>query len=318
MLAPHVAGRFAQFAFCDTGRSSQVGQAETGQALLESSQARGPGSHEFFVLEPFVENRLHQAGNKRRLGARPVLQVGIGVLLQLDVAQMGEHQLGVVLGGSLDDPVFHAGRLGVQVAAEHQDRFGLVDLVDGGAGAGKAEGGLENGLGLGVAEPGLGVDVAGADGAAQELLEEVALFVGDPRRSDPGNGGGAVAGDDLLEPLGGKGHRLVPVGLGPVHQRYGEPPGGVQVAIAETAVDAEIAVVVGGVVAGDPLHAVIAGVVLDLAAGGAEAADAPGDREGPGPAAELERLADAGCRSDRRRRSCRRIRSRAACRRRCR
>ena len=65
-----------------------------------------------------------------------------------------------------------------------------------------------------------------------------------------------------------------------------------QVAVAEPAVDAEVAAVIGGVVAGHPLDPAVSGMVFDLAAGGAEGADALHGLERPGTSPELERLAD--------------------------
>src|SRR5262249_10313908 len=154
------------------------------------------------------------------------------------------------------------------VTAEHQYGFGRVDPVYGGAGAGQSELRLKEVHGRGIAKAGLRVQIVGADGHPEQFLEEVVFFVGDPGGADACHGVGPAIGDDgadffgdLLEgglPIYGP---LVAVGV--LDKRGSQPVRLVEIGIAEAAVDAEVPLVVGRVVTGDPLHLAVLAVVFD-------------------------------------------------------
>ena len=67
-----------------------------------------------------------------------------------------------------------------------------------------------------MAYPCTGIDIVGAEGGADHLLDHVDFFVGATRGGDAADGIDAMLGLDRVEPVSGKADRLVPLHRAPL------------------------------------------------------------------------------------------------------
>jgi hypothetical protein len=175
-------------------------------------------AHESLVDEPFGDDDMGKRGQDRDIGAR--LQGKMIVRLHMrhpdkvDPAGIENDQL-----GALAQSFFHAGsehrmRIG-RVGTDNQDHIRFIDRVEILGSGGRAESGPKAIAGRRMADPRAGIDIVVAETGANELLDEVGLFVGAARRRDAADGVLAVSRLNALELGGGMTDRLVPGNLAP-------------------------------------------------------------------------------------------------------
>lgn len=189
-----------------TGCRCQLGQRQGGKRRFQCLKIANFSLDETFIFKAAIDDRLHQAVDQRQFTVRPILQHAVRKFPELHPAHVGDHQFGVVFKSSLDDPVFGTGCLSIEIAPEDQDCAGIIDLVDGCAGARQPQFFPEHALSRSIAEPRLGIDIAGTDCSAHEFLEKEVFFICDTGRSDACNRIGARSLDYRLQLFGSDSH----------------------------------------------------------------------------------------------------------------
>ncbi len=181
-----------------------------------------------------------------------------------------------------------------RVGADDDDEIGILALVEGRGHRGRADAFEQRRHRRGVAQPRAVVDVVGAEAGADQLLEQIGLFVRALGRAEAGQRARPVAVADFLQAGGGALHRLFPgrfAEMRPRVCRIDQIVGGFADAVlahhrlrqalriadvveAEAALDAE-PVLVGRAVAADHVdELVVLDLVGELAADAAIGADA--------------------------------------------
>jgi hypothetical protein len=174
------------------------------QAVAQRVEVLGARLDEGRVGQAFLDDHMRQAVEQRDIGSGVRAQPDIGVVDHLDAARVDDDDARAVFVLGLEYRArCHRVSLG-GVGADDQEGIGLADVAHRRAGctaAHRLAQGRHRSL---VAQAGAVVDVVGADGAADELLEDVVVLVGGARRRQPGDGLRAVLLLDLQQPLATK------------------------------------------------------------------------------------------------------------------
>ena len=180
-----------------------------------------------------------------------------------------------------------------RVGADHHDDVGILHLVEGGRHRRGADAFQQRRDRRGMAEPRAVIDIVGAEAGADQLLEQIGLFVRAFRRTEAGETLRALLLADLQEALRGLVERLVPgrfaemrPRIGRIDEfvrdfrhalladhRLGDALRIVHVVEAEAALHAQPVLVRRTVLAGDVEQLVVLDIVGELAADAAIGAD---------------------------------------------
>ena len=243
------------------------------------------------VVEPFLDDHVHDRVQQRHVGAGAELQHLGGVATQAHAARVHHDQLAAALGELLE--IGRGDRVVLdRVGADDDGDIGVLDLVEGRGDRTRADVLHQRRHRGGMAEPGAVIDVVVAEALADQLLEEIGLLVGAFGRAEAGDRLPAVSLCQRGEAAGGDVERLVPACLAEMRQRVGridvqplgrrilaadqrpgQPVRVVDIVEAEAALDAKPALVRRAVDALDLFHPAVLDLQADLAADAAERAD---------------------------------------------
>jgi hypothetical protein len=138
-------------------------------------------AHESLVDEPFGDYDMSKRGQDRDIGARlqgkMIVRFHMRHPDKVDPAGIENYQL-----GALAQSFFHVGRehrmrIG-GVGADNHDHVRFIDRIEILGSSGRAKSGPQAIAGRRMADPRAGVDIVVAETGANELLDEVGLFVG--------------------------------------------------------------------------------------------------------------------------------------------
>ena len=135
------------------------------------------------VLEPLLEDRVHHRVQQPHVRPRAELEVALRELRQPDLARVGDDERRALAHGLLDPQRQHRVRLG-RVRADDEQEAVVLDLRDGVGARASAERPDQAVEGGSVSGRLAGVDGVRPDSRARELLDEVVLLVGQPRRRE--------------------------------------------------------------------------------------------------------------------------------------
>src|ERR1039458_2791732 len=141
------------------------------------------------------------------------MQKEVGAAGHFMFAQIGDDKLLPAKLVSSFDAGCEDGMAFRSIAADDDDKIGLLDVVDRSGIAAVSNGAKQADSCRRLAVTRAVVHVIGADDGAGELLHQVAFFVGAFRRRDEGERIGPGGGFDLSESARNQGQRLVPGGF---------------------------------------------------------------------------------------------------------
>ena len=162
-------------------------RAVAGDVLLQALEILGKGLEVLNVVKPFLDDHMHDGVEQRHVARRLELQHVAGVFAHRLAARINDDELGAAFcrlleEGRGDGMVF--GRIG----ADDHDNVGVLDLVEGrghGAGADALDQCRDR---RGMTQPRAVIDIVVAKAGADQLLEQIGLFVGAFRRAEAGDG----------------------------------------------------------------------------------------------------------------------------------
>jgi hypothetical protein len=166
------------------------------------------------VVEAIAQDDVREAVVDGDVRARSELEEHVRVLGELDAPRIDHHEPCAAQHGLLEARPHDRMALGRVRTGDHEE-LGEIDVLVRIGAARLAERADEPERGRRVTDAGAVVDVVGAEGGAEGLLEEVVLLVGAAARADRAHGARTVAIDDGAEARGDEAERLVPARLAP-------------------------------------------------------------------------------------------------------
>ncbi len=186
--------------------------------FLPGVEALDVGLDVLLVVELFLDDHVQHGVEHRNVRAVLELHHLPGVALHRRAARVHDDELGATLRRLLEEGGSDRVVLG-RVRADHDDQLGILALVEGGGHRRRADAFEQRRHRRGVAEARAMVDVVGAEAGADQLLEQVRLFIRTLGGAEAGQRVGAVAVADCLEARSGTIERLFPGGLAEVRPR---------------------------------------------------------------------------------------------------
>ena len=177
--------------------------------LLQPLEILGIGLEVLDVVEPLFDDHMHDGVEQRHVARRLELQHVGGVLAHRLPARIDDDELGAALRRLFEEGRGHRMILG-GIGADDHDHVGMLDLVEGRGHRAGADAVDQRRHRRGVTEPRAVIDIVGAEAGADQLLEQIGLFVGAFGRAEAGDGLAAMGLGDPGEARGGKVQRLVP------------------------------------------------------------------------------------------------------------
>ena len=175
-------------------------------------------AHKGLVKQPFGDDDMGQRVHHRDIGARPKLdmvrRLDVRGLHEIDPARIEHDDLRALAQPFLHPAAEHRMRVR-RVGADQQNDVGLLHRLEVLRARRGAEGGLQSVAGRRMADPGAGIDIVGAEGRPDHLLDDIDFLVGAARGGNAADGALAVFCLHILQPAGGEGDRLVPGDLAP-------------------------------------------------------------------------------------------------------
>ena len=209
-------------------------------------------AHESLVDEPFGDDHMRQRRQDGDVGAGLQGEVIIGLDMrrahEVDAARIDDDELRALAQALLHARGEHRMAVG-RVGADDEHDVGVLDGIEILRAGRSAEGGLEAVAGRRMADARASIDIVVAEAAADQLLDEIGLFIGAARGGDAADGARAMRRLNALE-LGGRvADRLLPghfapglADLGADHRLQNAVAVG-GVAPGEAALDAGMAVI---------------------------------------------------------------------------
>src|SRR5262249_412756 len=137
------------------------------------------------VVELLGDDCVEHAVEQRDIGARLELHHVSGMALERLAARIGYDQCRATLCRLLEER--RRNRVIFRwVGADYENDFGVLALIEGRRHCAGADSFHQCRYGRSVAEPGAMIDIVGAEAGADELLEQISLFVGAFGRAKPG------------------------------------------------------------------------------------------------------------------------------------
>ena len=262
-------------------------------ALGELVEILGVGLDVLLVVELLADDDVEDAVEHRDVGAVLELHHLPGMALERLAARIHHDELGAALGRLLEEGRGDGVVLG-RIGADDDDDVGVLALVEGRGHRRRADALQQRRHRRRVAEPRAVVDIVGAEAGANQLLEQISLFVRAFGRAEAGERARAVTVADFHQALGGAVERLLPGRRAEMRPRIGridQIVGGLGDAVladhrlrqalriadiveAEAALHAQAILVGRTVAAGDRDQLVVLDLIGELAADAAIRADA--------------------------------------------
>ena len=186
-----------------------------GHRRFQRIKAVNPRGDEVRIGQAFEQDDVQHAVEQRHVGIRPELQMPLGEACQRCLARIGEQQLGAALDRVLD-PARGDRVIGTRVGTNQKDQFRMRHILHRIADRAGANALQQRRDRARVAKPRAMIDVVAAKALANQLLEEIGLFVAALRRAKARQRGRRPGCDAVSQRAqAGRGHvkRFVPACL---------------------------------------------------------------------------------------------------------
>ncbi len=281
------AGDIAQNLGFDAAERRHLFRAEILQVRFLGFPVLGVGLDILAVVKLFLDDHMHDRVQHGHVGARAELQHVRSEPAQADPARIHHDQLSAALGELLE--IGGRDRVVLDRVCTDDDRhIGILDLVERGRDRARADVFHQRSDRRRMAKAGAVIDVVVTEPLADQLLEQIGLFVGAFRTAEAGHLTPRPA-----QPAGGEIERLFPAGLAEMglpmcridvqplfrrilaaDQRLQQPVRVLEVIEPEPPLDAKPVLVARSVGPVDIADLVVLDLDADLAADAAEGADA--------------------------------------------